>query len=79
MRLLESMRVVVIRATPQVGKSTLLLLLGRHVLDERRDLESVFIHWKSQEERNNLPYDEYLKHEKSRWQKNNTQISPVQS
>ena len=43
MRLLESMRVIVIRTTPQVGKSILLRLLGQHVLHKRRDLEPVFI------------------------------------
>ena len=60
LRLLDSMRVVVIRATPQVGKTTLLWLLGRHVLDKRLDLEPVFVHWKPREERKNLPYLTFL-------------------
>lgn len=79
LRLLETMRVVVIRATPQVGKSTLLYLLGRHILDKRRNLEPVFIHWKSREERKGffpLQYEEYLEYEKSRWLKKNANYRP---
>lgn len=51
MQLLEVMRVVIIRATPQVGKTTLLHLLGLHVLHKRKDLEPVFIDWKTRVER----------------------------
>ena len=43
MGLLESMRVVVIRASPQAGKSILLRLLGPHVLHQQRELEPVYI------------------------------------
>ena len=60
-------RVVVIRATPQVGKTTLLRLLGRHILDEQRGLEPVFIDWEFREDRNHLPYEQYLELHASRW------------
>lgn len=60
MKLLEVMRVLVIRATPQAGKTTLLHLLGLHVLYERRDLEPVFIDWRTRANRDNLPYLDYL-------------------
>ena len=76
MRLLESMRVIVIRATPQVGKSILLRLLGQHVLHERRDLEPVFIDWDTREERKHLPYKEYLEREKQIWRKTNARYRP---
>ncbi|ESZ90747.1 hypothetical protein SBOR_8860 [Sclerotinia borealis F-4128] len=57
----QYMRVVVIRATPLVGKTTLLSLLGRHILHQREDLEPVFIYWESKDQRNNIPYKQYLK------------------
>ena len=44
LQLVRNTRVVIIRATPLVGKSTLLRLLGRHILDTQRDLESILIH-----------------------------------
>ena len=45
---LQSVRqqgVVVIRATPQVGKTTLLKLLGLHIVHHESDLEPVFLTW----------------------------------
>lgn len=76
MRLLEVMRVVIIRATPQSGKSVLLHLLGHHACYNREDLEPVFIHWRSRAERDNLPYAEYLEQEKSWWRGRNSKHRP---
>ena len=76
MRLLDSMRVVVIRATPQAGKSILLRLLGSHVLYQRRELEPVFIDWDTRAERKHLPYDKYLEREKSIWRERNAECRP---
>ena len=73
MRLLDSVRVVVIRATPQAGKSILLRLLGYHVLHERRELEPVYIDWDTREERKHLPYGKYLERERSRWRERNAE------
>lgn len=76
MRMLEDWRVVVIRSTPQVGKSILLWLLGHHVLHGRRELEPVFINWRTREERKNLPYAKYLAREKLMWQERNAKHRP---
>ncbi|APA07795.1 hypothetical protein sscle_03g025650 [Sclerotinia sclerotiorum 1980 UF-70] len=54
------MGMVVIRATPVVGKTTLLKLLGRHILFHKRELEPIFITWQPKHERNNLPYQQFL-------------------
>lgn len=67
---------VVIRATPQVGKSTLLKLLGRHILHNEKDLEPVFVHWMPNRKRDYLPYKEYLSRKKSLWQERNRSIRP---
>ncbi|KAF2816880.1 uncharacterized protein BDZ99DRAFT_504827 [Mytilinidion resinicola] len=79
-QLVRSTRVVVIRATPQVGKTTLLRLLGRHILYEEEDLEPVFILWRRREMRremgDSLPYKQYLEQEKSRWQEDNAKYRP---
>lgn len=76
MRLLELMRVVVIRATPQAGKTTLLHLLGHYVLYKRKELEPVFIDWRTRAERHDLPYPTYLEQEKSLWRGINAQYRP---
>ena len=76
MELLDVMKVVVIRAGPFVGKSTLLCLLGDHILHKRSDLEPVFIHWRTREERNSLPWDEYLERETLRWRDSNSKGRP---
>ncbi|KAL9619029.1 MAG: hypothetical protein Q9160_006350 [Pyrenula sp. 1 TL-2023] len=75
-RLVLETRVVVIRSTPQVGKTTLLRLLGRRILDKHQDLEPVFIHWMPRESRDHLPYDAYLLQEKSQWQQKNATYRP---
>lgn len=74
--LLDIMKVVVIRATPQAGKSTLLYLRSNHVLYGRRHLEPVFIDWRKREWRGNSPYRAYLEQEKSWWQKKNAEYRP---
>ena len=76
MQLVGVMRVVIIRATPQAGKTTLLHLLGHHILYKQTELEPVFIDWKKRAERNNLPIDEYLEQEKSLWQGRNAKYRP---
>lgn len=68
--------VVVIRATPQVGKTVLLELLGHHIAHEEPSLEPVYIYWQTKEDGNTLPYDEYLVQELARWQRKNTRIRP---
>lgn len=68
LQMLELNRVIVIRATPQAGKSILLQLLGNHILYERRDLEPVFVQWESRMERKNLPYKEFLENARASWQ-----------
>ena len=76
MQLLEIMRVIVIRATPQAGKSVLLHLLGHHVLYKQKKLEPVYIDWKTRTERKDLPYVKYLEQEKSWWQERNAKYRP---
>lgn len=76
LQLVRSTRVVVIRATPLVGKTTLLRLLGHHILYEERDLEPVFILWERRDIRDHLPYQQYLEREKLRWQKDNAKYRP---
>lgn len=76
LQLVRSTRLVVIHATPQVGKTTLLRLLGRHILYEEKDLEPVFISLKHRHKRDFLPYRQYLQQEKSRWQEDNAKYRP---
>ena len=76
MRLLDVMRVVIIRATPQAGKTTLLLLLGLHVLYERRDLEPIWVHWETREQRKNLPYEQFLEENRLLYQERNAEFRP---
>ena len=56
---------VVIRATPFVGKSTLLKLLGHHIAHHESDLEPVFFNWQTREKRQGLPYVQYLQREEA--------------
>ncbi|EDN91312.1 predicted protein [Sclerotinia sclerotiorum 1980 UF-70] len=74
-RLLDT-RVLVIRATPFVGKTVILKLLGYHIVEEHRDLEPVYIEWKTMKQRNNLPFDKYLGNEASKWQSKNSKVRP---
>ena len=67
LQLVLEKRVVVIRATPQVGKTTLLNLLGRHIRDNVPSLEPAFIDWKPEQRRGDQEYPEYLKHQAKRW------------
>ena len=68
--------VVVIRATPQVGKSTLLKLLGRHILKEHPSLEPVWIHWINKEKRDGLPYQKFLDNAAIQWRRINAAHRP---
>lgn len=76
LKLVDIMKVVIIRATPQAGKTTLLRLLGRHVLHGRRELEPVFFQWRIRRERGDLPYRKYLEQERSQWQEKNAEYRP---
>lgn len=71
-------RVVVIRATPQVGKTTLLHLLGRHILYEHPSLEPVWIIWqrKEAEGRDGLSCTRYLNREAERYRRENAYYRP---
>jgi hypothetical protein len=71
-------RVVVIRATPMVGKTTLLRLLGHHIVMHERDLEPVYIEWRRQNnpDRGKLPYEKYLQREASEWRDHNKAYRP---
>ena len=76
MRLVLEKGVVVIRATPQVGKSTLLKLLGRHILKEHPSLEPIWIHWVSKENRNGHSYQKYLDEAAIQWRRMNAAYRP---
>ncbi|PVI08714.1 hypothetical protein DM02DRAFT_466219, partial [Periconia macrospinosa] len=71
LKMVQDVGVVVIRATPQVGKTTLLNLLGRHIVHHEANLEPVYIEWKTREERKNVPYTEYMEREKQEYIKIN--------
>ena len=75
-RLVLEKGVIIIRATPQVGKTTLLVLLGRHILEKHPSLEPVWIHWKPREDRNDLPYQQYLDNEAMHWREINSRYRP---
>ena len=70
-------RVVVIRATPQVGKTTLLRLLGQHILDKQKDLEPVFMEWKPRIKRDFLSYEKYLANAESKYREMNSEFRPT--
>ncbi len=75
-RLVLEKGVVVIRATPQVGKSTLLKLLGRQILKEHPSLEPVLIHWQPPKDRDHLPYRKYLDEAAIQWRGINAKLRP---
>ena len=68
-QLVLEQRVVVIRATPQVGKTTLLNLLGRHIRDKVPSLEPAFVEWRPR--RNGQDYQDYLNQEAKKWRVRN--------
>jgi len=68
--------VMVIRATPMVGKTYLLHLLGLHITDNERDLEPVYLTWKPSDSRTGEHYRDYLAHEREQWLRWNAQIRP---
>lgn len=67
---------VLIRATPQVGKTTLLRLLGRHIRDKLHSLEPIWIDWKCREQRNGLSCLIYLADEATKWCRLNARHRP---
>lgn len=71
--------VVVIRATPQVGKSILLKLLGEHIIRKEFDLEPVYFEWEKKEKRNGLSYENYLAQKETEWRESNSRIRPRNS
>ena len=68
--------VVVIRATPMVGKSVLLKLLGHHIVYDQPDLEPVFLNWQTKEKRGGLLYPDYLEGEAGAWRRQNERVRP---
>ena len=76
LQLVRDTRVVIVRATPQTGKTTLLWLLGRHILDEHKDLEPILIQWERKAERDGLSYQEFLSHKATAWQRMNSKYRP---
>ncbi|KAF2872276.1 hypothetical protein BDV95DRAFT_593681 [Massariosphaeria phaeospora] len=68
--------VMVIRATPMVGKTSLLKLLGYHILHNERDLEPVFVEWEKREKRNDQPYGEFLRRHRESCQRDNAEARP---
>ncbi|KAF2732460.1 hypothetical protein EJ04DRAFT_395383, partial [Polyplosphaeria fusca] len=68
--------VMVIRATPMVGKTALLQLLGLHIADNERDLEPVYLEWIPDDRRVHRTYEHYLEPERVYWQERNTRIRP---
>lgn len=73
----REIRVVVIRATPQVGKTTLLNLLGRYIVHNSPDLEPVYMEWKMREDRKHVPYEEYMEQAKQKYIKINAKQRKV--
>ncbi|KAF2737114.1 hypothetical protein EJ04DRAFT_390669, partial [Polyplosphaeria fusca] len=68
--------VMVIRATPMVGKTALLQLLGHHVVYEEPDLEPVYFEWRRSEDRQGLKYQKYLERERADWKETNAELRP---
>ena len=66
--------VVVIRATPQVGKTALLKLLGHRIVRKELDLEPVYISWEGQRIREGTPYEQYLEAHRAYYQQRNATI-----
>ncbi|TGO23492.1 hypothetical protein BPAE_0130g00100 [Botrytis paeoniae] len=66
----------VIRATPLVGKTTLLQLLGCHILLHNPELEPVFVIWQPKNRRNNALYLEFLEGKATWARKDNAKYCP---
>ena len=66
----------VIRATPEVGKTMLLKLLGHYVMDHEDRLEPVYFEWteRSKRDENVKDVGQYLEAQKSSWRRSNTRI-----
>ena len=71
--------VVVIRATPMVGKSVLLKLLGHHIVHKEPGLEPIFIEWQTRAKRGHIDYLEYLEERSEVWKRQNERIRPYKS
>ena len=67
---------VVIRATPQVGKSIILKLLGLHIVYNEPDLEPVYFNWERKEERKNVEFSAYLIEELENFRQRNAVLRP---
>ena len=79
MQLITTTRVVVVRATPQVGKTILLRLLGHHILHNHASLEPVFIEWQSKTRRRIEDWQEYLQAEGLKWKEINSRYRPTRA
>lgn len=76
LKLVQEKRVVVIRATPQVGKTTLLYLLGRHILFHEESLEPIYVYWRPEKERKGQKFLEFLNEEATQWRRLNSGCRP---
>jgi chromosomal replication initiation ATPase DnaA len=76
----QDCNVMVIRATPMVGKTTLLKLLGHHIAHQYPNLELVYLSWNQDEEKNEKERDDkYLDRERNHWRELNAEIRPYNS
>ncbi|MCJ1337991.1 hypothetical protein MMC09_003275, partial [Bachmanniomyces sp. S44760] len=71
LKLVLEKKVVVIRATPLVGKTTLLRLLGRHILFNCPSLEPIWIHWQKPNRRLKPYYKDFLDDNVEVWRRRN--------
>jgi hypothetical protein len=67
---------MIIHATPMVGKTSLLQLLGYHILHQEPDLEPVYLIWENREKSKNFLHAEFLQEHKLEWQKKNMKVRP---
>ncbi|KAI9695365.1 MAG: hypothetical protein M1820_008660 [Bogoriella megaspora] len=76
MQLTNQYGLAVIRATPQVGKSTLLRLLGIHILQNEPNLEPVYIEWKKKATHPTLSFELCLGEQEALWREQNAKLRP---
>jgi hypothetical protein len=68
--------VVIIRATPMVGKTILLKLLGSHIVRQERDLEPVYLDWNEKRWHEIPTYQDLLSGTLNRWRTKNASTRP---
>ncbi|KAF2868149.1 hypothetical protein BDV95DRAFT_500997 [Massariosphaeria phaeospora] len=68
--------VMIIRATPMSGKTSLLKLLGHHIVHNELDLEPVLVYWKNRDQRAGLACDDFLQNAKKSFERSNAETRP---